>query len=164
MIFGIRHAQEDDKGFVFKTWLKGYRYGSSIGRSGMRNAVFYKQHHRAIEAILNRPGAETLICHLPDDPGIILGFLVYEPGCIHWCHVKENFRRRGIATQLVQNAGFPQTLEGVELSHVSDDWYEFLKAKHPGAVYVLHRQFWRRDPEGVPAGSLSHLHREDAIP
>lgn len=149
MIFGIRQGTADDLGFVFKTWLKGYRYGSSIGRSGMRNAVFYREHHRAIEAILQRPGAQTIISHLPDEPNIILGFLVYEPGTIHWCHVKENFRRQGIARQLVQHAGFPVDLSQTEISHVSDDFYEFLKAKCPGAVYVLHRQFWRRDPESA---------------
>jgi GNAT superfamily N-acetyltransferase len=159
-VIGIatRPAVADDLAFVFSTWLKGYRYGSSFGRGGMRNSVFYPAHREILEAILGREATDVLIASVADTPGIDVGYLVYEPNVLHWLYVKESFRRRGIARMLLLAAGFQPPLKGVEISHVSDDWYRFLKQRAPGAKYNPYRQFWPNDrcasPPGNPSGGL----------
>lgn len=59
--------------------------------------------------ILAQESTVTLVAVLPDDPSIILGYLVYEPGILHYVFVKEAFTRIGIARSLYDRAGLPMT-------------------------------------------------------
>lgn len=62
-----------------------------------------------IEAILKKPSFRCLIAHVEGEPDIILGYLAYEvvngePKVVHYCFVKEPFRRMGIARLLFKYA------------------------------------------------------------
>ncbi len=147
----IRLGTISDRPFVLASWLRGYRYGSSYGRA-QRNWLFFPTHHAVADEILDRGATHLLVAHVPNDPSVIVGFLVHEGQTVlHWVHVKENFRRYGIARALIEAAGLPRDLKGVELSHVSDDWFDIRKTKCPESVYLHARQFWAADfwPAGI---------------
>jgi len=155
----IRAGSSVDLPFIMDSWQKGYRYGSSFGRSGMMNSVFYIGHRRVIESLL--PESLILVAALEEDPSIIVGYAVIgahdASPILHWCHVKEPFRRRGIASLLFGAANFPPKLKGVVLSHASDDWYKFLRSKFPDAVYDPYRQFWPAESSRAPSPGAGTL-------
>lgn len=95
----VRKAQEQDTNFILSTWLKGALHGNSFFSLIPRD-TFFENYERVIKAIIER--AETRIATLPDDPNIILGYSVTEPGIIHWVYVKKAWRKMGIAKTLTQ--------------------------------------------------------------
>jgi hypothetical protein len=154
-MFVIREGRLDDRGFVLSTWLKGYRYGSSFGRR-IRNGIFFRNHHALAEEALSR--SVVLVATLEDDPNVIVGYVVVEPGepsTIHWLHVKEPFRRNCVAVTLLGATGLPPDLKGVEYSHASDDAFGFLQRRFPEATYNPYRFFRPSDS----AGLLQHQQR-----
>jgi GNAT superfamily N-acetyltransferase len=52
-------------------------------------------------------GATALVTCAADDPDQILGFLVHEGPVVHYLYVKELFRRKGLATALLDSAQIP---------------------------------------------------------
>src|SRR5436309_249818 len=93
-----RPGTDADWPFVFATWLRCYRYSSAFAKP-IPEEVFFRFHHAVIQRILSR-GASLRIAHLADEPGVILGYLVTEPGVVHFVYVKKPFRRNGIARSL----------------------------------------------------------------
>jgi hypothetical protein len=123
----IRPAEAGDVAFIMATWLRGVHHGSTIGRR-IPAGIFFPEHHRVVELILARPGTHTLVASLTDAPDVIVGYLVFElatPTLVHWCHVKQQFRRMGVASRLLGSSLLPDKLKGVQVSHVSDDWFAF---------------------------------------
>ena len=127
--YAFRPLAAEDRAFVLSSWLRSYRYGSSFGRS-FRNAEFFPGHHDVAERVLAR--SSTVVAHLPDSPGVILGFLVHEPAVLHYVYVKEQFRRLGIAWTLLAAAHLPAAFR---YTHATDDWQR-LRSRFPSASYL----------------------------
>lgn len=136
--FAIRAGLEDDRDFILATWLRGYRHGSSFARR-IRDGIFYRHHHPIATALLSR--SNVLVAHDPEAPAVIYGYLVWEPGAVHWSYVKEDFRRYGIATALLYASSLPKNLKGIEITHGSDSWWAHVQRKYPEAVYNPYRAF-----------------------
>lgn len=105
----IRPANGQDVSFIYATWLNSYRSDSQIGLS-CRTTIFYSAYNRILDHILDSDNSQTLVACLPDDPNVILGYLVFERDRIHYVFVKEVFRKTGIARSLIQAANLPQTI------------------------------------------------------
>lgn len=126
--FAIREAQESDFAFIYSTWLKGLRYGNDTYEKIDKKAYFEKYHH-IIEKILEHPSTYIMVACLGDDPSTILGYAVRSgENIIHYVHVKNAFRRFGIATALA-----PQKL--LKVTHITNVGWSILCEKYPGAVY-----------------------------
>jgi GNAT superfamily N-acetyltransferase len=101
--FIIRERASTDDAFIYTSFLKGLRYGSSEWLSKMPEGMFYNQFNKYLKNLIERPQITIKIACLPDDPDVILGYIVYESGCIHWIFVKDSFRRMGIGKMLFPN-------------------------------------------------------------
>jgi ribosomal protein S18 acetylase RimI-like enzyme len=108
----IRVATETDKPFIFSNWLRHYKNRSYFAKR-IRNSIFYKWHHLVIEKILDRPNTLSLIAHPPEEPEVILGFMISEAwpdgSVIHFVYIKPQFKKMGIAKKLFEASKLQET-------------------------------------------------------
>lgn len=100
----IRDAQGTDLNCILDTFMESFFNDSQLANS-CRVSIFKKNFRKVIDHILSRSTIQ--IACFPEDPNTILGYIVYEPGIVHYTFVKMAFRRFGIATQLLNHA-FPK--------------------------------------------------------
>lgn len=99
--FQPRPAQPDDIPFIYASWLKSYRADSHVGAS-VPKGLFFDHYKLVLDRILL--DGKALVMSPVGEPSTILGYLVYEPGIVHYAFVKEHWRRLGIAKQLYRAA------------------------------------------------------------
>lgn len=127
----IRPGSGADHAFILATWLRSFRHNSPMTRR-ITDAVFFKHHHPIVTDIVAR--STVLVAALEDDPNVILGYLVTErqPGAhvLHFAYTKKEFRRMRVFSQLLEESDLPAELAGVDVSHPTFDWLEFLAPKY----------------------------------
>lgn len=106
----IRDAQPSDLPFIYSSWLKSYKHDSKLGRS-IRSSIFFENYREVLDKLLLNSSIK--IISAPNDSNVILGYLVYSYDLnkdliIHYCFVKQPFRRLGLANTLINsvNLGF----------------------------------------------------------
>lgn len=99
----IRPGYPADISFMYATWLKSYRTGSGLGLLSGKH-VYFLTYNLILDQILSRPRTKVLVAVNNEDSHVIYGYLVYEPGILHYVFVKEAFRRFGIARHLYGHA------------------------------------------------------------
>lgn len=113
--FVIRSAKPEDISFIYSSWLKSYKHGSSIGKS-VRTSIFFNNYREIVDVLLER--SNILVACLPDSPDVILGYIVYESiesmHILHYAFVKESFRYLNICNFLVAEAKLP---DGTNYTH-----------------------------------------------
>lgn len=110
----FRPAQKSDEGFVYRSMLMGTYHGNRPAKgksidpkapvdffSSIDQDVFMKAYHIHLEKLFERPEVMIGIACLVSDPDVILGFSVFDPSVLHFVFVKPDWRRIGIATDLV---------------------------------------------------------------
>jgi hypothetical protein len=101
----MRHPHKEDIAFIFNSWLHSYRHSLHVKNIG--NTVFYAEHHKVLERLFKRCDAR-IACD-PKDQNQIYGYIVYEriTGVlvVHYCYVKQPYRRLGLCHQLLLEAG-----------------------------------------------------------
>lgn len=102
----IRPAVGDDLSFIYSTWSRSYRYDSPVGRA-CKNSTFFKEYNRIIDYILSQPDTKVLVAAKPDEPNVFFGYIVGQPGILHYVFVKEAFLIHGIAKALFEELGSP---------------------------------------------------------
>jgi GNAT superfamily N-acetyltransferase len=96
-----------DIGFLFAAWIGSYKTSDWAGV--VCDHVTYAIHKATINQLLAR-GMKVVMAVNPDDEDQILGFVAYEVGpVLHFCFVKDVFRRQGVAKQLLEAAGIDRT-------------------------------------------------------
>jgi len=98
-LIAIRSMVEEDRNFIFASWLRGLYYGDSW-LSEVPKAIFMAHYHKVIDFILAKPATIVKIACLQEDPSVILGYAVMSDVAIHWVFVKKNWRKIGIAKDL----------------------------------------------------------------
>jgi hypothetical protein len=100
---------ETDENFVFRTFLDALRAASPVYRA-VHDYLFFENFRKVIRLLFAR-GAQVIIAAEQDSP-VIFGYIVFErrlvddkEGIFHWVYVKINWRRIGIATQLIGATG-----------------------------------------------------------
>jgi hypothetical protein len=96
----IRDFVPDDLNFIMATWLRGLKFGNDWFEL-IDSDSYYSVYHSVIELILANTGTEIKVACLKEDPGVILGYSVYNGDKAHWCHVKSAWRKIGIAKSLM---------------------------------------------------------------
>ena len=99
MRFRIRPPTPSDRAFVASAWARGAHehYYAGVPRAEFR---------RGFDALMDRAFARadvSLLCDAAAPDGLF-GFIVYEPGKLHWIYVKGPFRRLGKARELLDFA------------------------------------------------------------
>jgi len=127
-LIAIRLGTEEDKSFIFSTWLKGLYYGDSWF-SNIPKDVFMQHHHPVIERLLVDPAVIVTVACLKDDPEVILGYAVQtlDGSTVHWCFVKKSWRNIGLAKNLI-------SAKVTAATHLTKAGLSILR-KHPGIVF-----------------------------
>lgn len=101
----IRDATATDIPFVYSSWLKSYRYDSYMGKY-INPGIFKDRYKYVIDHILLK--SHVSIATSSDDPYLIMGYIVFEPGLLHYIFVKDVFEKNGIARILYDFADQPK--------------------------------------------------------
>lgn len=106
----IRPANDRDFNFVFKTVFKQVFQYTKISEIASAD-VFHSEFPKILDYILSK--AKVTMAVSKDDPNIIVGFIIHEPSTIHFCFVKQPFRKFGVAKMLM-TAAFGSPLVNVK--------------------------------------------------
>lgn len=99
-LFYVRDATPDDENFIYSTWLMGLRHGNLWFNLFPKNAYF-RTYHTIIERLLKNSDVKVKVAALKEQDDVILGYAVLEGDILHWIHVKDAWRRIGVATALI---------------------------------------------------------------
>jgi hypothetical protein len=112
-LISIRDNCIADENFIYDSWLNGNYYGhKSYCKDCKREApynyvenipqsVYFKNYREVVRRILSRPTTQVKVACLKQSPDIVLAFSVFEPGTLHWVWVKPEWRKIGLATDLL---------------------------------------------------------------
>ena len=97
----VRPMTEGDLNFIRNSWLKSYALSNF--RRYMTPQVYYSEHSDLVNDLL--PKASTLLACDPEDETHIYAYICFEL-CgdvlvIHYCYVKELYRKLGLASKLI---------------------------------------------------------------
>lgn len=146
----INDGNQSHHTFVYATWLRGYKHSRFANR--INNNVYFSRHHAVIAQILARPSTRLVVATLKEKeegnyPDTILGYLVCEPNVpvVHYCHIKEHFRRMGIGEALVSaskinlaTAAYTHRTESLEEPKIylgNKSWNIWAERLFPGLTY-----------------------------
>lgn len=125
------YIENEDKNFIFSTWLNGLFYGHSYF-SHMPKDLFMTNYHRVIGDLLENPNVTIRVACLKEDTSVILGYAVsrsaYDTSVLDYMFVKPAWRKIGIAKSLL-----PQNLSAV--THLTKPGAALLKTKLPTVVF-----------------------------
>lgn len=124
----IRAATGSDLPFIYSSWLKSMRNGSSLGKY-CPGSVFFFEYPRIIDQILSHPDTQVRLACWISEPTIFFGYLVSQGTTLHYGFVKEEFRQFGIMKSLIREAGTPKFY-----THQTFMVQSIMK-KHPEIVY-----------------------------
>jgi hypothetical protein len=136
----IRPATEGDVAFVSSTWKQSF-WRESTWANRIRWTVFEPGHAKIVQRLLAR--SMVLVACDPEVETEDVGYIVFEPGAIHYAYVKPPFRRAGVLRSLLAETGLPKDLAGVAITHGTRTWFsapplvdkptgKTLKAGRPG--------------------------------
>lgn len=96
----LRGPTGRDVPLILNSWLKSAR---DVGdRAVMSNDVYFTGYRlECLEKVTD--GQVTIACD-PEDDDRIFGWLCWQPGTIHYVYVKRDYRRWGIARQMIKAA------------------------------------------------------------
>ena len=97
----LRPMEEDDKAFIFATWLRSFR--QSVAVRNVSDTIYFKFHHKLIELAMSQ--GTTLCAVLEDSPSVVIGYINFGVDTINYAYVKNNFRRYGVGKLLVSATG-----------------------------------------------------------
>lgn len=101
----IRPGKAEDRNFIISTWLKGQLYGEPFF-AGVPKEIFFDQFSRQIERILAEPAVQVDVACLPEDPDVILAYIVFSGPSIAWAFTKQAWRGQGLLNKLTQPRAF----------------------------------------------------------
>lgn len=124
MNWPIRPMEPGDRGYVLDTWRRFSR--NKFPMSEMSPDAFSKYMARVHAVVGVCP---TLVCHDPEDPTLIYGFITYDPilRCIHMVNVRNQFRGHNIGTALVRAAlgehgGIKYSMHVKQINRLLEKW------------------------------------------
>ena len=93
-----------DVNFILSTWLKSYYEAMKFYSSGSIRVpfpwgdVYFQGHQEKIKKLLE--SASCLVCNAPDEEDQIIGYIVFDEDSLHYCYVKQVYRKMGVAKEL----------------------------------------------------------------
>lgn len=111
----IRPALDDEQALIINAWSKGTAGNQS---NALGATWLYTAQAVIAERLLGHEGVTALVATY-QYPDHVVGFIVHGPGRqLHWIFVKGDYRRQGIATQLICEA-FGDIVEPITTTHKS---------------------------------------------
>lgn len=98
MSLSLRIASGDDSRFIHSSWHTAY--WKTHARKHTEKAVYDPGQDARIDRLLFR--SHVLVAFFPEVPDEVLGWSAVEGDALHYVYVKAAYRRRGIATGLVE--------------------------------------------------------------
>lgn len=111
-----RDVQPSDMSFIYRSVLMGTYHGNRSKKnnkddfgcpidffSSINQDIFMKEYHNFLELQFIRPNTSIRVACLVEDNDVILGFSIYREKTLHFVFVKPDWRKIGIATDLVPN-------------------------------------------------------------
>jgi len=94
--------KEQDMGFLYSSWL--HSFWACLQNKGMSKNDFYNSFHHFIETNLSK--WTLLFARSEEDKDVIVGYVVFTPNPykLWWVYVKDDFRKLGVATRLLQQS------------------------------------------------------------
>lgn len=93
----------DDKNFILATWLKGNRWGNPFFEDQDKDLYFHDYANHIIKTLL-AVGTQVNIACDEAKPGWIVGYAVFKNDTLYWVHIRDGYRRKGIASLLLRSA------------------------------------------------------------
>ncbi len=113
----LRSANEEDIPFIFNSWLKSYR--NSYFAKAVTNTVFYTEHHKLLEKIIENN--QVVIACKNDEPDQIYGWICAGKTdgifTLHYVYVKHPFRGFGVGKQLLNVFDHDPAFAGIYTHH-----------------------------------------------
>jgi hypothetical protein len=98
-MFMIRTVREEDKPFIYNSWLKSVRKDFN----DVRTSQYFQTYTDHINQLLKT--SEVLIACDPEDPNHVFGYIVFkwigDVFVLHWGYVKNVNRKLGIFKKLL---------------------------------------------------------------
>ena len=133
----IRLAKANDINFIYSTWLRCYKHDSPLTKYTKRE-IFFEEHQKLLDRLLTKKGTTVAVAVDDKDPDLIFGFLAYEPKIVHFCYVKEPFRKMGIARQLFESQKIvPEECRATHLTYSLLDLWTAKKVEITFDPYLL---------------------------
>jgi hypothetical protein len=136
----VRLGNPADRDLVVPTWLQSFE--TSVIFKNFRIREYKAIWRTIIHALLDR--SQLLIAHPPEDPDLILGWLVYElhpraGPVLHYCYTKSSFESYGIQRELLHAAGlshgvFSYTHKTIDSMRILAGW---MKAGKRGSAHNI---------------------------
>lgn len=117
----FRPAQSSDLPFIYRSILMGTYHGNRPAKgqkpdpkcpvdffSSIDQDTFMSEYHKHVENVISKPDINIKIACLVEDVDVILGFSIYTDENLSFVFVKPDWRRIGIANDLV-----PGTIKSV---------------------------------------------------
>jgi len=104
----IRKAVESDTTFIMDSWMRSYRKSPDCN---LPDDLFFPAYRAVATLLLRTCTVECIVT--PDNTDAILGYIVYQPGVVHWVYIKRDYRENGLAFLLVKRA---QTESGIVMT------------------------------------------------
>lgn len=102
----VRPFTQDDVPFIFNSWLKSFRTSPFAGV--IPNHLYYEVYRTTIEDLIAR-GAEVLVACDSAKETRILGYICFEPNCLHYLYVKDPYLKLGVSDLLITESGLLPT-------------------------------------------------------
>lgn len=102
--FAYRFATPEDTQFIERSWHESLWKTTYMGHKDLQWDDYKSGQDLLIKRILSKVRPVAL-CYKPT-PDLLLGYIVVENDTLHWCYVKNIYRRQHVATALLKT--FPQ--------------------------------------------------------
>lgn len=86
----VRDANSNDLNYILDSFKNSVKYDTILAKT-CRSQIFNKEFPKVIDHILST--AKTIVACVKDEPSVIVGYLIYSSNVIHYCLVKEAFRK-----------------------------------------------------------------------
>jgi len=136
----------DELKFILDSWSSSYRKSKYAGT--VPNNHWEEIARATATQLMSRSRCRTIVALAPpinfvegkEERGRIMGYSIAEPGILHWIYTKKDFRRLGIATQMLaeqMSQWDARDKKYPRFTHKTDSSYRFLP------------RWWKWDP--IPA-------------
>lgn len=131
-LIALRPGTEEDKNFIYSTWLKGLKFGNDWFKH-IDTAAYNTNYVKVLNKLYYDPNALITVACLKTDPDVILGYSICRvtldnKTLLDWVFVKTAWRKIGIARSLV-----PLHLDAI--THLTIPGVHIWKAKFPNVPF-----------------------------
>lgn len=97
-----------ERAFVAKSWVHGLAEAAGQGRGKPHHGAYLVSMGIHVDRVLAGRDARVMVARDAECSALAYGWLCCDGDAVHWCAVKQAFRRHGVAAALLESAGEPR--------------------------------------------------------